>query len=104
MSQGRQYIWDETNQQAQEVNWPGVTPLSEDHGHGAVMQLQFWSPVVNQWVFIVRQKTGRNLPGTLELSIDDALEISKVWRAGRPPMEVLSAVKHKGGPVGPAHA
>lgn len=92
----RQVVINATDLSVTDVNWPGIFPLFElptglDLDRPMeVMQIHFWSPIINSWIKLVSMKSGEQ--GVVEVTPADIEGISQGQAQGLPKVEAIRRV------------
>lgn len=89
MSATRQVVIEATNLRVIDVEWPGVQPLFELPGV-SVMQIHFYSPMLNRWVKLVPERTGDRT--AVEVTFEDVRAIQGMADEGGSKIDAVRAV------------
>lgn len=89
----RQIVVNATEFTSTDVDWPGYPALFDMEYPDKViqvMQIHFWSPIMQTWVKLVSQKSGE--PGVIEATFEDIEMIKQGMAEGLPRAEAIRRV------------
>lgn len=77
----RQVVFNAVNLEVTHVDW-GDYPALFETDYNRIMQIHFWSPMLNVWVKLVPVKSGVEAPGVVEMTFADIEAIAAFADSG----------------------